>query len=352
MSVKTKYCIGVMSGTSLDGVDICFVKFESEGSYNFEIITAETFAYSETWKLTLQNAFTSNTETLKKLDIEYGAYLGNLINRFIKKNNIETIDFIASHGHTIFHKPEKGYTLQIGNGQIIADETQVKVVCDFRTQDVNLGGQGAPLVPIGDELLFSEYDYCLNLGGFVNISFKDGDKRIAFDICPVNIVLNHYVQQLKLDFDDKGKIAASGKIHQQLFDALNNLDYYHLSYPKSLGYEWIVEVVIPLIDSYHLEINDILRTFTEHVAFQISKIIVNEATILVTGGGTFNDFLMARIEFYLNKKITLPKNELIDFKEALIFAFLGLLRLEGDINVLHSVTGATKDHSSGVIFTP
>ena len=352
MSSTTKYGIGVMSGTSLDGVDICYVEFTTTNSYQFKIINAETFNYSETWRSTLKNAFTSDVETLKELDVIYGDYLGKLINQFIKDNHISIIDFIASHGHTIFHKPDKGYTLQIGDGQKIATITNQKVICDFRTQDVALGGQGAPLVPIGDELLFKNYEYCLNLGGFVNISFNKNGKRLAYDICPINIVLNHYVQKLGLDFDDKGQIAASGSIHQPLLEKLNNLDYYHKPQPKSLGYEWIVTVINPLIDSYTLEIKDILRTFIEHVAFQISRATDKKASILVTGGGAFNDFLMERIEFYLNTKIEIPSKEIIDFKEALIFAFLGLLKLEDKVNVLSSVTGASKDHSSGLIFNP
>ena len=352
MNVNVKYCIGVMSGTSLDGVDICYVRFESKELYHFKILKAKTFPYSALWKSKLQDAFTADESALKKLTIEYGDYLGTLIKQFMDDNTISTVDFIASHGHTIFHKPEEGYTLQIGDGQRIASITHKKVVCDFRTEDVNLGGQGAPLVPIGDALLFNDYEYCLNLGGFVNISFAEGNKRIAYDVCPVNIVLNHYVQKLGVAFDDRGQIAASGKINQSLLKELNGLDYYHQLHPKSLGYEWIVAIIIPLIDAYNLEIKDVVRTFVEHVAFQISRATHQKAHILVTGGGAFNDFLMDRIGFYLAKKIVLPASELIDFKEALVFAFLGLLRLENKVNILSSVTGASKDHSAGVVFNP
>jgi len=352
MNSRKKYCLGVMSGTSLDGVDICYVRFDYNSTYNFEILKSLTYKYPDTWKLTLQNAFNADEKSLINLDVEYGNYLGSLINQFIDENNISNIDFIASHGHTIFHKPEEGYTLQIGNGQVIADVTQLKVICDFRTQDVKLGGQGAPLVPIGDKLLFDDYDYCLNLGGFVNVSFKEDNKRIAFDICPINIVLNHYVNKLGFAFDDKGQIASTGKINKELLKRLNALEFYHQNPPKSLGLEWVLEFINPLIDSYQLDIKDILRTFTEHVAFQISNIIKKDSSILVTGGGAFNDFLMQRIEFYLEQKISLPATQLIDFKEALIFSFLGLLYIENQVNCLKSVTGASKDHCSGVIFIP
>ncbi len=352
MNSQKKYCLGVMSGTSLDGVDICYVRFNYNDAFDFEILKSVTVKYPETWKLALQNAFNADERSLINLDIKYGNYLGSLINQFIDENEISNINFIASHGHTIFHKPEEGYTLQIGNGQAIADVTQLKVICDFRTQDVKLGGQGAPLVPIGDELLFYDYDYCLNLGGFVNVSYKENGKRIAFDICPINIVLNHYVNQLGFVFDDKGQIASTGKINKELFERLNQLEFYHKRHPKSLGLEWVLEFVNPLIDSYHLDIKDILRTFIEHVAFQISNVIKKDSRILVTGGGAFNDFLMQRIEFYLEQKIILPATQLVDFKEALIFAFLGLLCVENQVNCLKSVTGASKDHCSGAIFMP
>ena len=352
MNNRIWYAIGVMSGTSLDGVDICYVRFDYDGKYNFEILCADTITYPENWKLTLKNAFTSNYDLLKDLDVEYGTYLGGLINHFIDEHSISNVDFIASHGHTIFHNPTESYTLQIGNGHTIADITQLKVICDFRTQDIKFGGQGAPLVPIGDELLFDDYDYCLNLGGFVNISFKHNSERIAFDICPVNIVLNHYVNKLGLAFDDKGQIASSGKINIELFERLNELDFYHKSPPKSLGLEWVLDFVNPLIDSYNLDVNDIIRTFIEHVAYQISNVIKKNSTILITGGGAFNNYLMERIEFYLEQEISVAETQLIDFKEALIFAFLGLLRIENQVNCLQSVTGASKDHCSGVIFAP
>ena len=352
MNPKTYYCIGVMSGTSLDGIDICYTRFDYNKEYSFKILKATTYKYSDSWKLKLRTAFTKDENYLNDIDIEYGIYIGELVNQFRHDNTIAKIDLIASHGHTIFHQPEEGYTLQIGSGQAIADTTQLKVICDFRIQDVKLGGQGAPLVPIGDKFLFNNYDYCLNLGGFANISFHDGDRRIAFDICPVNIVLNYYANKFDLEFDDKGELTSTGKIHKELFDQLNGLEFYYSPYPKSLGLEWVIAFVYPVIDAFKLETKDILRTFTEHVAFQISKIIHINSSILVTGGGAFNDFLIKRIEFYLKQPLSLPSKELIDFKEALIFAFLGVLRFENQVNCLKSVTGANKDHSSGKIFDP
>ena len=352
MTSKISHGIGVMSGTSLDGVDICYIRFDYSNSYRFKILNAETIPYADTWKNMLKNAYHSDKVSLSKLDVEYGEFLGDIIQKFISDHAITTLDFVASHGHTIFHKPEEGYTLQIGNGQAIADIVNHTVVNNFRTQDVKLGGQGAPLVPIGDELLFTEYDYCLNLGGFANISFKEKNSRKAFDICPVNIVLNHYTNRLNLAYDDKGIIASKGKIHNELLNKLNGLDFYRLGYPKSLGFEWVIKFIFPLIDSYNLDVRDILRTFIEHVSLQISKVINDNAKVLATGGGVFNSFLIRSIEEHLDRKMIIPKSDLINYKEALIFALLGLLKLEGKVNVLSSVTGAMQDHSSGVIFKP
>lgn len=349
---RERYVIGLMSGTSLDGIDLIYVKFNNSNYKNFEIIASKTISYSKQWKHNLQQAITFSKEKLKELDVNYGKLLGAEINNFIKKNNINAINFIASHGHTVFHQPKNGITLQIGNGQEIANTTNQQVICDFRTQDVQLGGQGAPLVPIGDELLFSKYNYCINLGGFANVSYKKENGRIAFDICPVNIVLNHYVQKLGFEYDDKGILASKGKINKELLHKLNSLAFYKKAPPKSLGLEWVKEQVFPLIDNFQLQITTILRTFVEHSACQIGSVIQKNSSVLVTGGGVFNSFLLSRIEQYSNTKINLPKKEIIEFKEALIFAFLGILRSKNEINCLKSVTGASKNHSSGVVFYP
>ncbi|MHB1197214.1 MAG: anhydro-N-acetylmuramic acid kinase [Lutibacter sp.] len=352
MKNTTKYMIGVMSGTSLDGIDIVYVKINASEKYSFEILKTETVSYNNEWKSKLKEGFHLSGEKLMELDANYGIHLGKTLLNFIKKNRIEKLDFIASHGHTIFHNPEKNYTLQVGNGPQISAITGVKTICDFRVQDVALGGQGAPLVPIGDELLFSEYDYCLNLGGFSNISFNKNQQRIAFDICPVNIVLNHYVAALNLEYDDKGTIASAGNIENDLLSALNSLAFYNDAKPKSLGYEFVVETIFPMIDKHNLSIKDILRTFVEHIAIQISKKIDSDSgkTMLVTGGGTFNTFLMARLQSYTDTKLIIPEETIVNYKEALVFALLGFLKDEGKNNCLKSVTGASKDHSSGVVF--
>ena len=345
--------IGVMSGTSLDGVDLAHIKFrQNNNKWTFEIIESETIGYSQNWINHLKLAVDYSETALNKLNKEYTELLATVIATFIEKHKIDNLDAICSHGHTILHQPEKGLTLQIGNLPEISSLIQQTVVCDFRVQDVKLGGQGAPLVPIGDRILFSEYDYCMNLGGFSNISFEQNDQRIAFDISPVNTVLNYYANQLGLNYDDKGKISRSGKINQGLLDKLNDLDFYQQKHPKSLGFEFVKEIILPLIESFEITVEDKLCTFTEHVALQTAMSLPNKkGTILITGGGAYNDFLIECIHYYLPKmEIVIPSAKILEFKEALIFALLGILKLRGEINVLTSVTGSKIDHSSGKIY--
>ncbi len=352
--IKTEYnIIALMSGTSLDGIDIIYVHFFYDNQWEFKIHNAETLKYPKQWKLTLSQLVAMPMHQLKQVDSEYSEYLANVISDFINKNAIQTIDFIASHGHTALHQPENGLTYQIGNQQILADKLNHKVICDFRVQDVEFGGQGAPLVPIGDQLLFKDYDYCLNLGGFANISFELNKERIAFDICPVNIVLNHYVSKINLDYDHKGQLAATGHINNDLLCQLNELQFYKELPPKSLGLEWVEQTIFPLMDSYKLQIKDLLRTYIEHIAVQISKIVRQEnSKVLVTGGGVYNEFLMQRIQGLSNSEVIMPNNKIVEFKEALIFGLLGVLKARNEVNCLMSVTGAERNHSSGKILIP
>lgn len=353
MSLLKFKVLGVMSGTSLDGVDCAVVEFSKENdNWNFKLLQGETISYTINWFQKLKEAYQLNENDLHLLDIGYTYYLSEILNDFINKNDLNDLDFVSSHGHTILHQPENGYTLQIGNLPLIADLINLPFVCDFRVQDVELGGQGAPLVPIGDELLFADYDYCLNLGGFSNISFKRAGKRIAFDICPVNTLLNFYAEKLGASYDDAGIWASQGSINNSLLGALNQLPFYDVYEPKSLGIEQVNDVYLPLIASYNLNEHDCLATIIEHIAFQVSKAIhIKTAKVLITGGGAFNTFLIQRINAQLrNTQLVVPSNEIINFKEAIIFAFLGVLRVCNIINVLSSVTGASSDHCSGNIF--
>ncbi|MFZ4672242.1 MAG: anhydro-N-acetylmuramic acid kinase [Flavobacterium sp.] len=353
MFKETYNVIGVMSGTSLDGVDLAHIHFSiSDGKWDYTILDCETIGYDPFWLNNLKKAIDFSSEKLLKLNEDYSVLLGNFIKSFIDKHHVKNLDAVCSHGHTILHQPQNGFTLQIGNLPEIAKITNETVVCDFRVQDVQLGGQGAPLVPIGDRILFTDYDYCLNLGGFSNVSFEENGKRIAFDISPVNTVLNYYANQLGLDYDDKGKISKSGKINSDLLNALNALDYYQKSFPKSLGFEFVKTVVLPLMENYAIAIEDKMTTFTEHVGLQTGLAFPNsQGKMLITGGGAYNDFLIARMQHYLpNLDLIIPDVKTLEYKEALIFALLGVLKLRGEINVLHSVTGARNDHSSGVVY--
>jgi anhydro-N-acetylmuramic acid kinase len=346
------FVIGVMSGTSLDGIDLAYVRFTFNEQWQFKILEAQTIPYPQEWNNILKNLSKDSIEKIMEIDSGYTNYLGSVINQFISTFNISRLDLIASHGHTALHQPEKGLTYQIGNLEHLSQLVKCTVVCDFRTNDVKLGGQGAPLVPIGDRLLFSEYEYCLNLGGFSNVSFEFKGERIAFDICPVNTVLNFYANQLGFEFDMNGELSRSGTINKALLQKLNKLEYYAQTFPKSLGIEYVNKSVLPLIDGCQINVIDVLRTFTEHIAVQVAKQIsfkVN-SKVLVTGGGTKNEYLLERIRFYSLNEIVVPSNQIIDFKEALIFALLGVLRFRDEINCLKSVTGAKIDHSSGKIY--
>lgn len=344
--------IGVMSGTSLDGVDLAYIKFNHSGRWTFEIFQSETVSYSEEWFNKLKNAIHFNPSELVELNHSYTQLLASIIFDFISKHNLIEIDAVCSHGHTILHQPQNRFTLQIGNLPMIRDLVNQTIVCDFRLQDVQLGGQGAPLVPIGDELLFSEYDYCLNLGGFSNVSFNENGNRIAFDISPVNTVLNFYANELGFPYDDSGNIAKSGNMNLDLLQQLNNLEFYTLPYPKSLGIEFVNAEIFPLMHSYEIDVKDKLCTFVEHIAIQIVKICNKpNAKLFVTGGGAYNRFLIERLCNYLpSTEVIIPDDKTIQFKEALIFGFLGVLKLRNEINVMSSVTGASNNHSSGVVF--
>lgn len=352
---KSSYkVIGVMSGTSLDGIDLaeCFFTISENKVWNYSIGEVETLPYPAEWKTRLQEAIHFSEGRLRTLNEEYTQYLGGVISAFIDKHSIENLDAVCSHGHTILHQPEKGITFQIGNLTQIAELVEQTVVCDFRVQDVEMGGQGAPLVPVGDRLLFGDYDYCLNLGGFANCSFEEEGQRIAYDICPVNIVLNRYAEMLGVPYDEGGRLAASGNVDTSLLEQLNALSFYKEAPPKSLGMEWVQKEIFPLLNATENSTENILHSFTEHVAMQLAALFQKGSSILVTGGGAYNSYLLERIKFYKNLDLIVPNTVLLEYKEALVFGLLGVLRLREEINCLASVTGAREDHSSGVILTP
>lgn len=347
--------LGVMSGTSLDGLDLAYCELVKEIKWEYKILSSATIPYSEKRESILKNANLLSGEELTALDFKFGKYIGEECNKFMAQHQL-TPNFISSHGHTIFHQPKNGFTLQIGNGANIFAETGIPVVCDFRTQDVALSGQGAPLVPIGDALLFSEFDACVNLGGFANISAQYKNERVAWDICAVNTVLNHYAEQAGLKFDEGGGLARAGKLYEPLLRDLRNLDFYSESSPKSLGIEWVKDQLMHILEKYPLVVEDILHTYVCHIAEIIGATIAKTLSekVLLTGGGVYNDFLVEKIKEEVkastNAVIVIPDDATVQYKEALIFALLGVLKWRGEINVLKSVTGAREDHSSGVIY--
>ena len=339
--------LGLMSGTSLDGVDLAICSFTKNKNWHYKIEKSTTIKYSKYWLETLSNLHKKPEKIINEIDLKYGDFLSKICNKFLKN---EKIDYISSHGHTIFHQPENNFTLQIGNGNVISKNTKKITISNFRNLDVSLKGQGAPLVPVGDKLLFRKYKYCVNLGGFANVSIKKNNEIIAFDICPVNILLNYFSNLKGRAYDLNGCMAQTGNLAPDLLKKLNSLQFYSKRHPKSLSREWVEKNIIPLIKN-NIKIEDVLHTLCEHIGIQIGKLLTDKEA-LFSGGGVFNTYLLSRIKFYSKSKIIIPDKLSIEFKEALIFAFLGVLRARGEVNCLQSVTGAIKDNCGGEVNNP
>ena len=343
---KNSYkAIGLMSGTSLDGLDIAYCEFNFDTKWEYKIIVSKAVEYSLNWQERLRNGTKISKEELEQLDLDLGQFFGIETKQFIEENKLTEIDFVASHGHTIFHQPDKGFTLQIGNGKEIKKQVQVPVINDFRSADVAAGGQGAPVVPIGDELLFSQYDYCVNIGGIANLSYKENGVRKAYDICIANMALNPLALELGFPFDENGYFAKNGMTNPQLLWKLQELDFDR----KSLGNEQYQEFFLPRLNKSTSIAEAKIATVTEYIAQKIAKELKAESKVLITGGGAYNSYLMNKIKSYSKAEIVPANSELIEFKEALIFAFLGVLKMENIPNCLSSVTGASEDVVGGVI---
>lgn len=355
--MKIYHVAGVMSGTSMDGIDLALCKFTEtqQDQWEFEILRAETIPYNETWRLRLSKLRNQTALIYHKTDRYYGEYIGQLLNAFLKKYDLPC-DFVASHGHTIFHQPEFNITAQVGSGAAISAVCGLPVVNDFRAMDVVLGGQGAPLVPVGDRRLFGNYDLCLNLGGFSNISATVNGNSVAYDISPCNIALNRIAREFDLDYDVDGKIADRGSIDYDLLRNLNAIPYYSAPYPKSLGREWINQHFWHLVRESHISKEDKMKTLCDHISQQIANNIdllsggdAAGKKVLVTGGGAYNTTSMELLKSHSDADFIIPDPNIVSYKEALIFAFLGLLRVRNQNNVMASVTGADKDSVSGAL---
>lgn len=359
--------IGLMSGSSLDGLDIVYAELhEYAGKWNYEILAADCYPYTPEWQEKLKSAIHLSALDYQLLHTAYGRYLGEQVNQFIEAHNLHfQVALIASHGHTTFHVPAQRMTAQLGDGAALAAATGLPVVTDLRALDVAFGGQGAPIVPIGEKLLLKDYALYLNLGGIANISFNTDDKYIAFDICPANRVLNIIAGKANKEYDAGGEMASMGVVNEELLQKLNELDYYQQPYPKSLANDFGTDVVYPLVNSFGLPHNDELRTYVEHIVYQVRESILNStwyqtrsaandnAKLLATGGGALNTFMVQRLSdelSRLNIDVVVPEEKLIQYKEALVMALIGVLRWRQEYNVLSSVTGASRDSINGALW--
>jgi anhydro-N-acetylmuramic acid kinase len=351
--------IGLMSGSSLDGLDIAFVEFhENAGKWTWEILEADCYPYNEEWMERLQHAIHMPALDYQLLHTDYGHYLGQQVNRFIDQYQLHyKVALIASHGHTTFHVPSRKMTAQLGDGAAIAAETQLPVVTDLRAMDIALGGQGAPIVPIGEKLLLGDHTYFLNLGGIANISFN-ATKYIAFDVCPANRVLNMLANDAGKEYDEDGQMARGGNINTTLLDQLNGLDYYKLPFPKSLANDMGTDLVYPIIKTANISTAEALRTYVEHIAQQLQQSVQAmggvAGKLLVTGGGALNLFMVERIRERLGSlgiELVVPDKKLINYKEAMVMALIGVLRWRQENNVFSSVTGASRDSIGGALWT-
>lgn len=340
--------IGLMCGTSHDGLDLADVSFDFKDKWEFTIHGTRSFDLPASLRDRLGSATSSSAFELIKLDVDFARFTARSVLEYLNESK-SSAQFIASHGVTVFHQPNSGLGLQIGNGGIISSLTGITTVSDFRIQDISKGGQGAPLIPVADKYLFPQFDHTLNLGGFANCT-DTRNETIGFDICACNLALNHIAKKAGLSFDRNGELARNGSVIPTMFDSLNQLEFFTQKPPKSLGYEWFAESILPVLDQSSDSLENTAATFVEHIAFQISKVFNQNFNVLVTGGGTHNDFLLERIRFMSKARIEKPSDEIINFREAIAFSFLGLLRLNNLTNTYASVTGAQSDTISGAVY--
>jgi anhydro-N-acetylmuramic acid kinase len=360
--------IGIMSGSSLDGLDIACTQFqETGGKWDFEILHAECLPYPTAWAERLSSATSLPALDYQLLHAEFGHYIGEQVNLFIDRFDLHhKVHLVSSHGHTTFHVPAKKMTAQLGDGAAIAAVTGLPVVSDLRAMDVAFGGQGAPIVPVGEKLLLNEYALLLNLGGIANVSARNQGEYIAFDICPANRIMNMIANRHNLEYDENGALAAKGNASPELLQQLDQLEYYGLPYPKSLANDFGTGTVLPLIDHYGLSLQDALRTCVEHICAQVSRSLrslydpqdvagmeIPLRKMLVTGGGALNKFMISRLKDVLSGmgvEVVVPEKDLINYKEAVIMGLIGVLRWREEYNVLSSVTGASRNSIGGALW--
>lgn len=356
--------IGLMSGSSLDGLDMVFAHFQERGGvWNYAIQASACAPYDAEWTARLRGATGLNAEAYLRLHADYGRYLGDQVLAFMKAQDFELqVDLIGSHGHTTFHDPALGLTAQLGEGAALAARTGLAVVSDLRALDVAFGGQGAPIVPIGEKHLFSEYPLLLNLGGIANVSVFGPGGPQGCDVCPANRVLNELAAEWNAPYDADGRWASQGQVQQQLLEQLNALEYYRAVPPKSLSNAYGLETVLPLIQRWEGPLEDKLCTYVEHIAWQLRNALElyyghtpqePAARMLITGGGALNGYLVSRIAARLSGlgiEACVPDAATVLYKEALIMAFMAVLRWRQEPNVLSSVTGASRSSIGGALW--
>lgn len=347
--------LGIMSGSSMDGLDMvyCLIE-ENAGEWSYQIEHGECMAFDPEWKNRLEDITRLSALELIRTHSALGRWIGYQANEFMERYGLEhKVHFISSHGHTVFHEPHHQMTFQIGDGAGISVITGLPVISDLRNIDVALGGQGAPIVPIGEKLFWKDFNYFLNIGGIANLTKTDTKDYMAYDVCPANRVLNELAKEKHLEYDQGGAIASEGNINLPLLEALNNLEYYTQKPPKSLANEMGTQKIIPLIGTYNLSTEDKMRTYVEHICVQISQQCEDSGRMLVTGGGAFNGFLIQILREKLKQReieIIIPDKTLIEFKEALVMALIGVLRWREESNVLNSVTGSSRNSIGGALW--
>ncbi|XP_064473646.1 anhydro-N-acetylmuramic acid kinase-like [Ornithodoros turicata] len=367
----TKYeVIGVMSGSSLDGLDIIYTRFSltSSDCWEYNIQHCTCYNYSPTWIDKLKHATSTSALEYQLLNTEYGRYIGEYVLRFIRENRLDgKVHLIACHGHTVFHLPSQLTTSTLGDGATVAAVTGLPVVSDLRSMDVALGGQGSPIALTAERKLFgNEYQFFLNIGGMACLTYagKNYSDSFAVDVCPANQLLNLLANREGRAFDRSGEMAKSGKVSTRLLKDLDDFDYYKKSFPKSLGVDFGPEILYPLIQAHDLSTADALQTFTEHICNQVAEVIrLVERTVkdglpqsskmLVTGGGARNLFLVDRLTERLKEfriTVVVPNDELVKFKEALVTSVIGVQRLRGEENFIGEVSGASRSSIGGAFW--
>ncbi len=349
-----------MSGSSLDGLDIAICQFnKTSEKLNWELIKYHTFPFSNELKGRLKNIREASIDEILTVDNMIAKFTASCVAE-IGQNVLTPIDYISSHGHTVLHHPQEGYSLQVGNGGTIAAISGIPTICDFRMNDIALGGQGAPIAPIAEKYLFAEHRFFLNLGGIANISIHEGDKILAYDVCPCNQVLNRLANELGLVYDPEGYNARMGKVNDRLLSQWNNMKYFKIQGPKSLDNNWIKKRFYKKIEDLEISVRDALRTSTEFMAqtiaehIRVNRLAGAKNSIFITGGGAHNDFLMQLIDEYTSVDVAIhkPKKEIVDMKEAILMCLMGFLRAQKVANNIPSVTGASKETIGGALYLP